>query len=90
MPQPLGNPPPLAPLPTLVTLPPDARTQEMIKEKLKKAEELGTQSHRIISIEQLCFVVMHVGVSVWCSQTFGIMFTFHCPFLLVFSRIKAE
>ncbi|KAG0577412.1 hypothetical protein KC19_5G154600 [Ceratodon purpureus] len=41
MPQPLGNPPPLAPLPTLVTLPPDARTQEMIKEKLKKAEELG-------------------------------------------------
>lgn len=41
MPQPLANPPPLAPLPTLVTLPPDARTQEMIKEKLKKAEELG-------------------------------------------------
>lgn len=42
MPQPLPNPPPLAPLPTLVPLPPDARTQEMIKEKLKKAEELGT------------------------------------------------
>ncbi|BBN16113.1 RNA-binding protein Luc7-like 2 [Marchantia polymorpha subsp. ruderalis] len=41
MPQPLPNPPPLAPLPTLVPLPPDARTQEMIKEKLKKAEELG-------------------------------------------------
>uniref|UniRef100_A0A7I4FI87 Uncharacterized protein n=1 Tax=Physcomitrium patens TaxID=3218 RepID=A0A7I4FI87_PHYPA len=41
MPQPLANPPPLAPLPTLVTLPPDARTQEMITEKLKKAEELG-------------------------------------------------
>lgn len=41
MPQPLANPPPLAPLPTLVTLPPDARTQEMIVEKLKKAEELG-------------------------------------------------
>uniref|UniRef100_A0A0D6QWV0 RNA-binding protein Luc7-like 2 n=1 Tax=Araucaria cunninghamii TaxID=56994 RepID=A0A0D6QWV0_ARACU len=37
MPQPLQNPPPLAPLP----LPPDARTQEMIIEKLKKAEELG-------------------------------------------------
>ena len=43
MPQPLGNPPPLAPLPTIITLPPDARTQEMIKEKLKKAEELGMQ-----------------------------------------------
>jgi hypothetical protein len=41
MPQPLANPPPLAPLPTLVLLPPDARTQEMIKEKLKRAEELG-------------------------------------------------
>ena len=41
MPQPLANPPPLAPLPTLILLPPDARTQEMIKEKLKKAEELG-------------------------------------------------
>eukprot|EP01018_Ginkgo_biloba_P014476 Gb_35816 [translate_table: standard] len=37
MPQPLANPPPLAPLP----LPPDARTQEMIIEKLKRAEELG-------------------------------------------------
>lgn len=37
MPQPLQAPPPLAPLP----FPPDARTQEMIKEKLKKAEELG-------------------------------------------------
>jgi hypothetical protein len=37
MPQPLQNPPPLAPLP----LPPDARTQEMIMEKLKMAEELG-------------------------------------------------
>lgn len=37
MPQPLPAPPPLAPLP----FPPDARTQEMIKEKLKKAEELG-------------------------------------------------
>ncbi|KAJ7557705.1 hypothetical protein O6H91_04G006200 [Diphasiastrum complanatum] len=43
MPQPLPNPPSLAPLPTLVALPPDARTQEMIKEKLKKAEELGEQ-----------------------------------------------
>ena len=41
MPQPLANPPPLAPLPTLVLLPPDAHTQEMIKDKLKKAEELG-------------------------------------------------
>lgn len=37
MPQPLQNAPPMAPLP----LPPDARTQEMIIEKLKKAEELG-------------------------------------------------
>ena len=37
MPQPLQAPPPLAPLP----FPPDARTQEMIKEKLQKAEELG-------------------------------------------------
>ncbi|KAK1318396.1 hypothetical protein QJS10_CPB04g01908 [Acorus calamus] len=41
LPQPLQNPPPLAPLPSLA--PPDARTQEMINEKLKKAEEFGEQ-----------------------------------------------
>ncbi|KAK1270487.1 hypothetical protein QJS04_geneDACA014210 [Acorus gramineus] len=41
LPQPLQNPPPLAPLPSLA--PPDARTQEMINEKLKNAEELGEQ-----------------------------------------------
>ncbi|GMH11410.1 hypothetical protein Nepgr_013251 [Nepenthes gracilis] len=40
LPQPLPNPPPLAPLPVLA---PDARTQEMINEKLKKAEDLGEQ-----------------------------------------------
>jgi hypothetical protein len=45
MPQPLPNPPPLAPLPTMLPLPPDARTQEMITEKLKKAEELGMIVH---------------------------------------------
>ncbi|KAF6162233.1 hypothetical protein GIB67_008362 [Kingdonia uniflora] len=39
LPQPLLNPPPLAPLPVLA--PPDLRTQEMINEKLKKAEDLG-------------------------------------------------
>ncbi|KAI3988134.1 hypothetical protein MKX01_011923 [Papaver californicum] len=39
LPQPLANPPTLTPLPTL--MPPDARTQEMINEKLKKAEDLG-------------------------------------------------
>lgn len=38
LPQPLPNPPPLAPLPVPA---PDARTQEMINEKLKKAEDLG-------------------------------------------------
>lgn len=38
LPQPLPNPPPLAPLPVVA---PDPRTQEMINEKLKKAEELG-------------------------------------------------
>lgn len=36
---PLQNPPQLASLPALP--PPDPRTQEMINEKLKKAEELG-------------------------------------------------
>ncbi|KAK1267249.1 hypothetical protein QJS04_geneDACA015542 [Acorus gramineus] len=41
LPQPLQNPPQLAPLPVLA--PPDIRTQEMINEKLKKAEELGEQ-----------------------------------------------
>ncbi|KAK1266509.1 hypothetical protein QJS04_geneDACA015538 [Acorus gramineus] len=41
LPQPLQNPPQLAPLPVLA--PPDPRTQEMINEKLKKAEELGEQ-----------------------------------------------
>ncbi|XP_011009456.1 PREDICTED: putative RNA-binding protein Luc7-like 2 [Populus euphratica] len=40
LPQPMPNPPPAAPmlLPT-----PDPRTQEMINEKLKKAEDLGEQ-----------------------------------------------
>ncbi|KAI3928239.1 hypothetical protein MKW98_023840 [Papaver atlanticum] len=41
LPQPQTNAPALAPLPSL--LPPDARTQEMINEKLKKAEDLGEQ-----------------------------------------------
>ncbi|XP_057539840.1 uncharacterized protein LOC130817894 isoform X2 [Amaranthus tricolor] len=40
LPQPLPNPPLLAPIPVL---PPDARTQELINEKLKKAEDLGEQ-----------------------------------------------
>lgn len=40
LPQPLPNPPPLAPLPVHA---PDARTQELINEKLKKAEDLGEQ-----------------------------------------------
>lgn len=40
LPQPLPNPPPLAPIPVLA---PDARTQELINEKLKKAEDLGEQ-----------------------------------------------
>lgn len=39
LPQPLQNPPQLAPMPALA--PPDPRTQEMINEKLRKAEELG-------------------------------------------------
>lgn len=38
LPTPLPNPPPLAPLPVVA---PDPRTQEMINEKLKKAEDLG-------------------------------------------------
>ncbi|KAL9379562.1 hypothetical protein Peur_028044 [Populus x canadensis] len=40
LPQPMPNPPPSAPMP-LPT--PDPRTQEMINEKLKKAEDLGEQ-----------------------------------------------
>ncbi|XP_027353557.1 putative RNA-binding protein Luc7-like 2 isoform X1 [Abrus precatorius] len=40
LPQPLPNPPPLAPIPVVA---PDPRTQEMINEKLKKAEDLGEQ-----------------------------------------------
>ncbi|KAJ4846477.1 hypothetical protein Tsubulata_021638 [Turnera subulata] len=40
LPQPLPNPPPL---PTVPAPMPDARTQEMINEKLKKAEDLGEQ-----------------------------------------------
>ncbi|XP_057515468.1 uncharacterized protein LOC130797017 isoform X1 [Amaranthus tricolor] len=40
LPQPLLNPPSLASIPVVV---PDARTQELINEKLKKAEELGEQ-----------------------------------------------
>ncbi|XP_020247139.1 putative RNA-binding protein Luc7-like 1 isoform X2 [Asparagus officinalis] len=38
LPQPLQNPTQVAPIPTL---PPDPRTQEMINEKLRKAEDLG-------------------------------------------------
>ncbi|CAN1186999.1 Putative RNA-binding protein Luc7-like 1 [Linum perenne] len=38
LPQPLPNPPPLAAMPVAA---PDPRTQEMINEKLKKAEDLG-------------------------------------------------
>uniref|UniRef100_A0A7N2KQP5 RNA-binding protein Luc7-like 1 n=1 Tax=Quercus lobata TaxID=97700 RepID=A0A7N2KQP5_QUELO len=41
LPQPLPNPPPLAPLPVIT---PDPRTQEMINEKLKKAEDLATEN----------------------------------------------
>lgn len=41
LPQPHMNHPPLAPVPSLN--PPDPRTQEMINEKLKKAEDLGEQ-----------------------------------------------
>ncbi|GMP67868.1 hypothetical protein CsSME_00027709 [Camellia sinensis var. sinensis] len=40
LPQPLPNPPPLAPLQVVV---PDPHTQEMINEKLKRAEDLGEQ-----------------------------------------------
>ncbi|KAI4350178.1 hypothetical protein L6164_010685 [Bauhinia variegata] len=40
LPQPLPNPPPVAPLPVVA---PDPRTQEMINEKLQKAEDLGEQ-----------------------------------------------
>ncbi|GAV87125.1 LUC7 domain-containing protein [Cephalotus follicularis] len=40
LPQPLPSAPALAPLPVLA---PDPRTQEMINEKLKKAEDLGEQ-----------------------------------------------
>lgn len=38
LPQPLTNAPQLAPLPAAA---PDPRVQEMINEKLKKAEDLG-------------------------------------------------
>ncbi|KAK4741647.1 hypothetical protein SAY87_025235 [Trapa incisa] len=40
LPQPVPNAPPLTPLPAVTA---DPRTQEMINEKLKKAEELGEQ-----------------------------------------------
>ncbi|KAL2928982.1 hypothetical protein RDABS01_034393 [Bienertia sinuspersici] len=40
LPQPLPNPPPLAPIHVLA---PDARTHELINEKMKKAEDLGEQ-----------------------------------------------
>lgn len=41
LPQPVPNAPSLAPLPAVTT---DPHTQEMINEKLKKAEELGESS----------------------------------------------
>lgn len=48
LPQPLQNPP-VAPPPVMT--PPDARTQEMINEKLKKAEDLGEYSFSTVSLE---------------------------------------
>lgn len=41
LPHPVPNAPPLAPLPAVTV---DPHTQEMINEKLKKAEELGESS----------------------------------------------
>ncbi|GJT63436.1 hypothetical protein Tco_1006969 [Tanacetum coccineum] len=48
LPQPLPNPPPLATLPVAN---PDARTQELINEKLKKAAELGSEIRRSASFK---------------------------------------
>ncbi|RZC47263.1 hypothetical protein C5167_040209 [Papaver somniferum] len=58
--QPLPAPPPLAPLPMLA--PPDHRTQEMINEKLKKAEDLGTSTR----IELLLLLLL--GIEVLCNK----------------------
>lgn len=46
LPQPNQNTPQPAPLPVLA--PPDPRTQEMINEKLRKAEELGMSQHYFV------------------------------------------
>lgn len=47
LPQPLQNPPVERPP---VMAPPDARIQEMINEKLKKAEDLGVYSFNTVSL----------------------------------------
>ena len=52
LPQPLLNPPSLASIPVVV---PDARTQELINEKLKKAEELGKISFDGFCLFRLIF-----------------------------------
>ncbi|THG13430.1 hypothetical protein TEA_020967 [Camellia sinensis var. sinensis] len=66
LPQPLPNPPPLAPLPVVA---PDARTQEMINEKLKKAEDLGIN---FLVEEALPPEILkespEMGYGVWCEQ----------------------
>jgi len=51
LPTPLPNPPPLAPLPVVA---PDPRTQEMINEKLKKAEDLGKSVEVFIQLICCC------------------------------------
>lgn len=60
LPQPLPNPPPLAPLPVVT---PDARTQEMINEKLKKAEDLGKSVILLPVCANICFCLIFIQVS---------------------------
>ncbi|GFZ11329.1 LUC7 related protein [Actinidia rufa] len=52
LPQPLPYPPPLAPLPVVA---PDTRTQEMINEKLKRAEDLGTLRQLLVVVSRSVF-----------------------------------
>lgn len=74
LPQPLPNPPPLAPLPVVT---PDPRTQEMINEKLKKAEDLGKSL--ILKFIQLWPHSIAVGIwilymcyAIVCGTFFGV------------------
>ncbi|KAG6752095.1 hypothetical protein POTOM_044314 [Populus tomentosa] len=59
LPQPVPNPPPSAPIPLPA---PDPRTQEMINEKLKKAEDLDKENNALEKNTSINFINVLLGL----------------------------